>query len=77
MVAVQTLSGAPPDPRPALATGPRIAVLHASAGNGHQSAARALAAAMAEQWRARRAQPESEREASSAARQQYHAATDR
>jgi processive 1,2-diacylglycerol beta-glucosyltransferase len=49
MVAVQTLSGAPTAPRPALATGPRIAVLHASAGSGHQSAARALAAAMAEQ----------------------------
>jgi processive 1,2-diacylglycerol beta-glucosyltransferase len=46
MVAVQTLSGDPPELRP---SGPRIAVLHASAGSGHQAAARALAAAIAEQ----------------------------
>ncbi|TMQ73549.1 MAG: hypothetical protein E6K81_04185 [Candidatus Eisenbacteria bacterium] len=47
MVAVQTLSGDPAAPRPAAAAaaGPRVAILHASAGNGHQSAARALAAA--------------------------------
>lgn len=49
MVAVQTLSGAPVDLPPTVAAGPRIAVLHASAGSGHQAAARALAAAMAEQ----------------------------
>ena len=49
MVAVQTLSGAPPDPSPAPVHGPRVAVLHASAGTGHQSAARALAAALEEQ----------------------------
>jgi hypothetical protein len=35
------------------------------------------AAAMAEQWRARRDRRDQESEASSAARQQYHAATDR
>ncbi len=46
MVAVQTLTGTGSDARPA---GPRIAVLHASSGSGHQAAARALAAAMAEQ----------------------------
>jgi processive 1,2-diacylglycerol beta-glucosyltransferase len=49
MVAVQTLTDAPPDSRPAHGTGPRIAILHASSGSGHQAAARALAAAMAEQ----------------------------
>ena len=45
MVAVQTLTGAEPAGTP----GPRIAVLHASSGSGHMAAARALAAAMAEQ----------------------------
>lgn len=49
MVAVQTLSGADAEQRPAVAPGPRIAVLHASAGGGHQAAARALAVAFAEQ----------------------------
>ena len=49
MVAIQTLSGASPEaPVPASAW-PRIAVLHASAGTGHQSAARALAAAIVQQ----------------------------
>jgi processive 1,2-diacylglycerol beta-glucosyltransferase len=48
MVTVQTLSGAPEAPVDA-AGWPRIAVLHASAGTGHQSAARALAAAIVHQ----------------------------
>jgi processive 1,2-diacylglycerol beta-glucosyltransferase len=47
MVAVQTLSEAPPS-GPVPGPGPRIAILHASAGTGHQAAARALAAAIAE-----------------------------
>ncbi|MBI1797697.1 MAG: hypothetical protein HYR74_11690 [Candidatus Eisenbacteria bacterium] len=50
MVTIQTLSGAHADgtsaPPHRGRPGPRIAVLHASAGTGHQSAARALAAAI-------------------------------
>jgi len=42
MVAVETLQGA------AAAAGPRIAILHATAGSGHRSAAQALASAMGE-----------------------------
>lgn len=41
MVAVRALGGAPDAP------GPRIAILHATAGSGHKSAAQALAAALA------------------------------
>jgi len=48
MVAVETLAGDAASARTARATGPRIAVLHASSGSGHMAAARALAAAMAE-----------------------------
>src|SRR5438093_8351597 len=40
MVAVDTLAGAPPE----LATGLRIAILHAHAGSGHKRAAQAIAA---------------------------------
>jgi processive 1,2-diacylglycerol beta-glucosyltransferase len=46
MVAVQTLTGDGPAAAPGPRVGPRIAVLHASAGSGHMAAARALAAAM-------------------------------
>lgn len=46
MVAVQTLIDEGVDAPPAVHPGPRIAVLHASAGTGHQAAARALAAAI-------------------------------
>ena len=42
VVAIETLSGA------ASATGPRIAILHATAGSGHRSAAQALARAMSD-----------------------------
>jgi processive 1,2-diacylglycerol beta-glucosyltransferase len=48
MVAVETLAGDHAEVRSARASGPRIAVLHASSGSGHMAAARALAAAMAE-----------------------------
>jgi len=44
MVAVETLTGA--DGKPA-APGPRIAILHATAGSGHKAAAQAIAAATA------------------------------
>ena len=47
MVAVETLAGAPPGPAAAPA-GPRIAVLHATAGSGHKRAAQALALAISE-----------------------------
>jgi processive 1,2-diacylglycerol beta-glucosyltransferase len=49
MVAVQTLTAEGAVAGSAVALGPRIAVLHASSGIGHMAAARALAAAMAEQ----------------------------
>ena len=49
MVAVQTLTGDGVVAGAAIGTAPRIAVLHASSGSGHMAAARALAAAMAEQ----------------------------
>jgi processive 1,2-diacylglycerol beta-glucosyltransferase len=54
MVTIQTLTGVPSAGlagarADAVATGPRIAVLHASAGTGHQSAARSLAAAIVQQ----------------------------
>jgi processive 1,2-diacylglycerol beta-glucosyltransferase len=48
-VAVQTLTGDGAAATPAAGHGPRIAVLHATSGSGHLTAARALAAAMAEQ----------------------------
>ena len=44
VVAVQTLAGVPAE----VTTGPRIAVLHASAGGGHMRAAQALAAAFSD-----------------------------
>ena len=43
MVAVHTLQGSPD-----AAEGPRVAILHATAGSGHRSAAQAIAAAIAE-----------------------------
>src|SRR5262245_63954829 len=53
MVSIQTLSAHTDDGTPAPphgdGAGPRIAVLHATAGTGHQSAARALAAAIVQQ----------------------------
>jgi processive 1,2-diacylglycerol beta-glucosyltransferase len=49
MVAVQTLSHDADGRRAAALHGPRLAILHASAGTGHQSAARALAAAFEEE----------------------------
>jgi processive 1,2-diacylglycerol beta-glucosyltransferase len=53
MVSIQTLSAhrsdGTPDPPHGDGAGPRIAVLHATAGTGHQSAARALAAAIVQQ----------------------------
>jgi processive 1,2-diacylglycerol beta-glucosyltransferase len=48
MVAVETLAGSPAEPGAAVAAaGPRIAVLHATAGVGHKRAAEALAGAVA------------------------------
>jgi len=48
MVAVETLAGSSAEPGSGTATaGPRIAVLHATAGSGHKRAAEALAAAVA------------------------------
>ena len=48
MVAVETLAGSSAEPGSGRATaGPRIAVLHATAGSGHKRAAEALAAAVA------------------------------
>jgi processive 1,2-diacylglycerol beta-glucosyltransferase len=44
MVAVHTLQGTPDDTE-----GPRVAILHATAGSGHRSAAMAIAAAIADQ----------------------------
>jgi len=44
-VAIETLAGIPD----ARATGPRIAILHATAGSGHKRAAEALASAISEQ----------------------------
>ncbi len=48
MVAVETLVGSSAEPgSPSATAGPRIAVLHATAGSGHKRAAEALAAAVA------------------------------
>jgi len=47
MVAVETLAGPVAEPGAEVAAGPRIAVLHATAGSGHKRAAQALAEAIA------------------------------
>ncbi len=47
MVAVETLAGPDADPPGGADPGPRIAVLHATAGSGHKRAAQALAGAVA------------------------------